>query len=125
MSEVKKLFLDDFREPWEVSYSDDWIVVRSFGCFADWIDENGLPDIVSFDHDLADNHILRAALPVKSWYSESKERAYTGLDCARYVVECCMDDGLPLPEFLVHSANPEGKEKIETLLNNFKQYGRI
>ena len=43
-----KLFLDDIRKPPDV----DWFIVRNYNQFIDWIDKNGLPDIISFDHDL-------------------------------------------------------------------------
>jgi hypothetical protein len=90
---VTKLFLDDVRE----APDDTWMVVRSFDEFTAWIKRWGVPDVISFDHDLG------FAVP-------------TGMDCAKWIV----DQGLLLKEFRVHSANPVGKENIEKLLTNWK-----
>jgi hypothetical protein len=64
--EMKRLFLDDLRVPLDCPkaqymsyrkidlriYHEEWDIVRSHGQFVKWIEENGLPDLVSFDHDL-------------------------------------------------------------------------
>ena len=42
-----KLYLDDIRSP----SSDDFIVVRSFEEAVAFVKENGMPDMISFDHD--------------------------------------------------------------------------
>ena len=44
----KKLYLDDERTP----KTDGWDIVRNYEDFENWITTNGLPDEVSFDHDL-------------------------------------------------------------------------
>ena len=46
-----KLYLDDVRNP----KSDGWVIVRTYDDFKSWITENGLPDEISFDHDLSDD----------------------------------------------------------------------
>jgi hypothetical protein len=43
----------------------------------------------------------------------------TGLDCAKFLVEYCLDNQIHKINFQVHSQNPVGKENIESLLNNF------
>ncbi len=59
------LFLDDFRMPADVVlympkcayYTDrEWVIVRSYDEFVKTIEEMGIPQAVSFDHDLADEH---------------------------------------------------------------------
>lgn len=115
------LFLDDIRYPIEVYYytkqdmflRKDWHIVRNYEQFVIRILENGLPDMISFDHDLADEHYLQPDS------QEFVER--TGYDCAKWLVEYCMDNGADLPEFYCHSMNPVGKENIESLLKNFKK----
>jgi len=60
------LFLDDIRDPKdaytytkkEVFQREDWHIVRNYQAFADRILEKGLPEMISFDHDLADQHYL-------------------------------------------------------------------
>lgn len=63
---MKRLFLDDSRNPGTCCnymrefgvdckiYKKDWVVVRNYDQFVSYTIENGLPDIISFDHDLAD-----------------------------------------------------------------------
>lgn len=116
-----KLFLDDIRIPKEAinlvpnGFNDfylqnDWDIVRNYDEFVLHIEMNGVPEFVSFDHDLADFH-----------YKLEK----TGLDCAKFLVEYCADENLQLPQYLVHSANPSGKENIEKFLENAKKHLNI
>jgi len=73
--------------------------VYNYADFVEYITQNGLPDFISFDHDLGEDE--------------------SGYDCAKYLVEYCIEHNLQLPKFSVHSQNPVGKENIERLLNNF------
>lgn len=91
------LFLDDMR-PIPFGY----VGVRTFVDFKNYILLHGLPSFISFDHDLG--------------LEES------GFDCAKWLVDFCLDNEKQLPDFIVHSQNPVGKVNIECLLNNFKRY---
>lgn len=95
----KDLYLDDLHPT-----PEGFLRVYTFDEFTEFITQNGLPDFISFDHDLGEGK--------------------TGYDCAKWLVEFCLDNQLPLPEFVVHSQNPVGKENIESLLNNFKKINR-
>ena len=114
------LFLDDIRYPihayhytrQDIFLRNDWYIVRNYKQFINRILENGLPDMISFDHDLADEHYLQ---PDSQQFVEK-----TGYDCAKWLVEYCMDNGTDLPQFYSHSMNPVGKENIESFLRNFK-----
>ena len=56
------------------------------------------PEIVSFDHDIAD-------------FKDGLERS--GHTCAKYLVDVCIDNGaIEFPEYYIHSANPKGRENI-------------
>ena len=120
-STSRLLFLDDLRHPSDclnymgnrknvdVSiYQKEWYIVRTYAEFVHWIETHGLPDFISFDHDLAD------------FYDENT-REYTGMNCAKWLVEYCLDNNLPCPEFVIHSANPPGGNNIAALLNNFRK----
>ena len=96
---LRKLYLDDIRNP----KTEGWDIVRNYDEFVNWIEKNGVPNEISFDHDLG----------------ESDEK--TGYDCAKWLCEYCWIIGLPLPEFNVHSANVVGKENIEGILKNFEK----
>lgn len=130
------LWLDDIRNPFlneegkvptdknGEDYSIHWVL--NYEQFVKWIELFGLPDAISFDHDLADEHYT----PEYFWdnYEESKKfqewrsqnyQEKTGMDCAKWLVDYCMDNGKKLPEIFVHSANPVGADNIKGLLNNF------
>ena len=103
------LWIDDIRNPFlnvenKVPNCESIHWVLNYSQFILYIEKLGLPDVISFDHDLAD-------IDDKSGY-----------DCAKYLVDYCMDNNKRLPSFRVHSANPVGKENIEYLLNNFKRF---
>ena len=117
---MKKLFLDDIRMPVEAKnlvpvqfnklyWEDDWHIVRSYKEFTNWISFHGIPDLISFDHDLAD---------FQQFSPEQLSVEKTGLDCAKWLVDYCLDNDLSLPDYIVHSANPVGKKNIEGYLSN-------
>lgn len=135
---MKKLFLDDIRIPKDAIglvnpnlnrfyFESDWVVVRSYDEFINYIKSNGVPDFVSFDHDLSDEH-YNDLLSNKNWrsgnsiidleYEEYKEK--TGYECAKWLVDWCIDNGVKFPEYIVHSANPVGKKNIVSYLENAK-----
>lgn len=132
---MKRLFLDDIRVPIDCAsymhrrgvdcriYHEEWIIVRSCDEFIKHITENGLPDFISFDHDLADAHYVNSDLEIESWLMPEDQRIYekTGMDCAKWLVEYCLNNNKELPEFAVHSANPAGTENINGLLKSFNK----
>ncbi|TZF81763.1 hypothetical protein FW774_17045 [Pedobacter sp. BS3] len=91
-----RLYLDDLRP-----IPQGFIELRSYKAFVKFISENGLPQFISFDHDLGEEK--------------------SGYDCAKWLVEYCLNTNLPLPKFEVHSQNPVGRENIEKLLYNFRR----
>lgn len=117
------LFLDDERFPQTAIklvtenvelYSDDrnWVIVRNFDEFVSEIKEMGMPNMISFDHDLADIKYKNGVMSFS--YLEK-----TGFDCAKWLVNYCMDNNVTLPNYQVHSANPIGKQNIESYLMNY------
>jgi hypothetical protein len=137
---MKKLFLDDIRIPKDAIglvpsamnqfyWENDWNVVRNYDEFCDYIQKYGSPDFVSFDHDLADDH-YNDLFSDENWskndtdivlkYDDYKEK--TGYECAKWLVDYCLENGLQLPDYAVHSANPVGKKNIESYLLNAKKH---
>lgn len=88
------LYLDDLR-----ATPESFERVYSYREFVDFISTHGLPDFISFDHDLG--------------------MGETGFECAKFLVNYCIDHNLKLPDYKVHSQNPVGKENIEKLLEHF------
>jgi hypothetical protein len=122
------LWLDDIRDPLQ----DDWLVfspitptevvwVKSYQQFVDWIIKNGLPEAICFDHDLGMEVALAARAEGMSKRKSRvlKQQEKTGFDCAKWLVDYCLDTDKPLPLYNIQSANPVGKENIDSLLKNF------
>lgn len=102
-----KLYLDDLRE----LPNDSYDLARSYDQAVEYIKNNGIPDFISFDHDLgvdSDNNLLP-----------------TGYDFTKWLVEMDMNGTYTFPidfSFFVHSANPVGKANIESYLNNYLKF---
>jgi hypothetical protein len=130
-----KLFLDDLRTPRmgaknlpeykDLYENEEWVTVRNYNDFVNHIKYYGLPDMISFDHDLGIEHIKYYFdngghdNPPDPSVADFQEK--TGYDCAKWVVNYCIDNNLNLPNYLIHSANPIGKKNIESYLENFKK----
>ena len=130
---MRKLFLDDIRSPKDgiglvpshmnkFYWANDWNVVRSHDEFVEWIEKNGVPDFVSFDHDLADEHYDEFMNLRDRSFEEYVPLEKTGYESAKWLVDHCLDKGVGLPEYQVHSANPIGKTNIEGYLENAKKH---
>ena len=53
------------------------------------------------------------------YYREGTIEYETGFDCAKWLVNYCIDNNKELPKWYKHSANPVGKENIDRYLTNF------
>ena len=123
------LWLDDIRDPsgyhtdgntWASWFSPirepyNIIWIKNYTEFTDWITKNGLPDGICFDHDLDPNK----GLPDLEIVNEK-----TGQDCAKWLIDYCLDKSLDLPRWNCQSANPVGKENINCLLNSFIKHNQ-
>lgn len=130
------LFLDDIRVPLDCCtymmnrdfyQNNEFVIVRDYNEFTNYIETNGLPDIISFDHDLADSHYT----PEYLWHDYEKSKAWqdaqvhtekTGYDCAKWLIDYCIENNLNCPEYTCHSMNPVGRDNIIGVLDNFKKY---
>ena len=97
-----KLFLDDERHP--PADATIWRIARTVQQAITYMEENGCPPFISFDHDLGENQP-------------------TGFDLAKWMVERDLDsqgqffaDGF---QYYVHSQNPVGVQNIKGLLDNY------
>lgn len=133
------LWLDDCRNPFDQEI--DWLAfspigrnvdvswVMSYDEFVDWIAKNGLPDGVCFDHDLGFKLDPNASIietyngelschSLSAWSDIEK----TGYDCAKFLVNYCIEHKENLPEYSIQSSNPAGKENIDMLFKNYKKF---
>ena len=129
----KLLWLDDERNPWhdiesrvpKGKYEIHW--VKDYNEFTNWILKNGLPHLISFDHDLHDEHYT----PSEFWHDYEASAKYqdeqnytekTGMNCAWWLIGFCSENKIPLPLTNVHSANPPGADNIRGLLKSYRRH---
>lgn len=120
------LFLDDERQPKDVTWvnlpcNKVWVVVRSYYEFIKQIKEFGLPDFVTLDHDLADEHYYPISILGINDIPYSSYKEKTGMDCCKWLVNYCIEHSKKLPKWEVHSMNCIGKENISKYLEGFER----
>lgn len=91
-----RMFIDDERNP----PIGDWVVVRSSDQAIKFVQENGPPAFISFDHDLGGDDTTMVFLKklVDIW-----------------------DDTDLIPDYQVHSANPVGSKNIVAFMESWKR----
>lgn len=130
--EIKRaLYLDDVRTPTvTINGYEPWVVVRNYDEFVNYITENGLPDLISFDHDLGPEHMndYFNQVATMGWQAPNYE-SYTdktGLDCARWMCDYIKDNNIhKVPICTVHSHNPVGSENIESYIVGFYKHYKL
>lgn len=95
-----KLWLDDLRNP----PGNDWVVARSYDEAVHAVEQRGFPGEFSLDHDLGEDT--------------------NGLDFLSWLLFDYRDPENPKPNFIYtfHTANPVGKQRMETLINAYLWY---
>jgi len=128
---MKYLFLDDVRVPKDVTWvligtgksynegiSAPWEIVRSYKDAIKWVEKNGFPDVISFDHDLGYSGVsFSNGIAVVTDSHEER----SGYDFAKWLIEYDLDTNT-MPKdfkFTVHSMNPVGVKNITNLLENY------
>ncbi|MGE4382461.1 MAG: cyclic-phosphate processing receiver domain-containing protein [Arcobacter sp.] len=99
-----KMYLDDIRTP----INDYDVIVRSYNEAIEFVKNKGIPSFISFDHDLGCN--------------EKGNVLKSGYDFAKWLVEMDIENIYKFPNdfsFEIHSANPIGKNNINSILNNY------
>ena len=118
------LFLDDIRIPTNVTWVDipkdqHYSLVRNYQEFVDLITLRGLPKFVCYDHDLSDCHYGDGLNDRGIDYDSYTEK--TGYDCAKWLVDYCMKNGVKHPPYVVHSMNPVGKKNIISYVESYNK----
>jgi hypothetical protein len=116
------LFLDDIRVPTNVTWVDipkdqHYSLVRNYQEFVDLITLRGLPKFVCYDHDLSNCHYGDGLNDRGIDYDSYTEK--TGYDCAKWLVNYCMKNGVKHPPYVVHSMNPVGKQNIISYVESY------
>jgi hypothetical protein len=117
------LFLDDVRHPDDVTWVNippyNWIIVRSYNEFVNFISKNGVPAYVCYDHDLSDIHYGHGLHGDSIPYDKYDEK--TGYHCAKWLVDHCMKKGVKHPDYVVHSMNPVGAQNIISYVESYNK----
>lgn len=132
------LYLDDVRNPADsfaggpylfpgnrIYVDKQWTVVRNYNDFVAKIYSEGLPDTVSFDHDLADEHMQHYFTKVVTLGADPSKESFkekTGYDAALFLLNYVEQNNLLLPEYHIHSFNPAGAKAIKELLSDYERY---
>ena len=100
ISFLQKLWIDDCRDRPDAS----WLLVRTSDQAIDIIKHSGMPDMISFDHDLGGDD--------------------TAMKVVHFIINSWLDKTLEIPknfEYFVHSANPVGADNIRGTMDRFLQ----
>jgi len=92
-----KMFIDDVRNP----PPGDWVVVRSSDEALAYVQANGMPAFISFDHDLGGDD--------------------TAIVFLRKLVDHVWNGDDSPPAYEVHSANPVGRLNIQSFMDSWKR----
>ena len=96
----------DFYQRLTQKYNVRFTWVHNINEFQKYIMSNGMPDLVSFDHDLG------AGLE-------------KGSDCAKWLQQYCMQNKIPIPKYHIHSANNNAQKLIPNELGTQTQLNEL
>lgn len=115
------LFLDDLRNKEDVTWvtlpDGEWIVVRSYNQFTNYVQVNGVPDVVSWDNDLG----ASALEDPNDRLPDEIFQELTGYDACKWLINYCIERQFQMPKCYVHSCNPIGKDNILGIISCFKR----
>jgi len=96
--------------------------VRTYDNFKSYILKNGIPDIISFDHDLADEH-YNSYFKDNDNINYEKFKEKTGYECAKWLIDYMLNEKIiNIPKYYIHSLNPIGGNNINGLLKSFEKF---
>lgn len=112
------LYLDDCRTPMTPGIAfngsiEPWIVCRNYSEFCETIRNNGIPMAVSFDHDLAEEHMAMYFHMKEHGITEidyGKFSTPTGLDCCVELFDQCVEFDVWPSLINIHSHNKYGRK---------------
>lgn len=101
------IFLDDNRFPSEYD-PRSYRIIRNYKDFCQLIETLGVPNFISFDHDIGD------------FDENGNER--NGKTCAQYLTDYMMNKKIYQKiNYQVHSQNPEGEKNIKGWIDDWNR----
>lgn len=128
------LFLDDERNPYDsrtMAYMKMrggpdyknmiWEVAKNFEEFQLIVDQKGIPEFISYDHDLSSEHYDVSMYHGEDAYNEKSVNftEKTGRECAEYL--CSKLQGAPHPRYIIHSMNPLAVSRITGVIRDYNK----
>jgi len=100
----KKEWLKRYNIPYRDG-EDEIQWARTYDEFTELLRTNGVPDMVSFDHDL-----------------DPPDKTHDGFDCAVFLCRFCQDNNQPLPKmYHFQTANPRERQVMIELIHAFER----
>lgn len=99
-----RMFLDDIRDPEKYYPNQNMVLCRSYNEAVAFVNKNGLPEFVSFDHDLGDVDSVNEK---------------TGYSFAKFLIDYMFENNISNDfDYVIHSSNPVGYQNIDHYLKN-------
>ena len=123
------LFLDDdprripHQLPWISLPNVEWVIVRNYNEFIEIITKEGLPEVISFDHDLDqtayDEYFRAESTDHIINYNNIKEK--TGYHTAKWLANHCITNNIDIPQYYIHTRNSYGHMNIFFILETARK----
>lgn len=134
------LFLDDERVPYSTDkdvknafavtrdslyYEKEWVIVKNYYQFIDKIETEGMPLLISFDHDLGKKYEA-SEIPLRFLKNNAEDvdilnEEKTGYDALKWLCNYCLDHDKDLPEIRLHTANDVGFVNMRDYIKSFQK----
>lgn len=88
-------------------YNVNFVWVKNLSEFQDYIINNDMPEIVSFDHDIKP----------KGYVGDFEN----GADCARWLIGYCRENNISLPKCYAHTANKSKLPVFDDIFNSLNE----
>ena len=122
------VFIDDQLRPYDVFnktnnplYKQQFVVVKSFSQFTEYVEEQfkkdgSYPGFISFDFYLSP--VTMQVTDDYSVYLNEDSYKLSGLSCAQWIVNFVRKNNLPIPKYIIHDVNTTGRRLIQKVFNN-------
>ena len=124
------LYLDDCRNPLITVDGLPWVIARNYEEFKQALDTRGMPEFVSLDHDLYEEHMkmyfyMKANKLKTIDYSVFEHK--TGLDCCKILMDFIYEvwEDFPRLGLNLHTHNKYGLQTMYDYLRKETQYLKI
>jgi hypothetical protein len=137
------LFLDDERIPYSsdkdvknafavtknpIYYTMHWQIVRNYYQFVNVIQKQGMPSVISFDHDLGKTY-EKSEMP-DGFITHDNEyeilnTEMSGYDALKWLCNLCLDKNIDLPVIWLHTANTTGFTNMRDYIKSFNKIRKM